>query len=679
MKTKRRLIFWAALLLTVVLLAASHGLGKIETVDYYPVNGDFQNYNPVRHLLAGQAPYRDFVVYLGAGELYGVAAILKLIGDSFANSIFASNFLTWFSLELLIVAVFGVVFPRKRWMPAAAAAVCGLAYWFTHLIPVAPLVRWLDLALNNGPSVKMLRMAGLPLAILTILAGLLAHERHPRRTLPQQWLVPLAAGFFVVWSNDMGAAMYIGVSLAYGFLLIRDKGWNLPILMKEVLLYILRSVAALFFGVLITSQGHPLEWLHQTRQLSSYQSWFFEVTPTDRFCTVWELQIGVWFWVGLAVWILCVVGILRAKTRTDALRFAGGAALYGAMTLYPLLYCFMCGKSGLPLGGTCALLAASLMAALAAAAEAACQRLPDREEILWGRRLLAGILSGAVCVCALWTGADAVKNHLAPRPEELTYVPGLGGYLGDKALRLEKELEMLDGRRVLSTYASAAEVLTDQLQPGGTDYIIHALGEDLRTDFLDALNREDVEAVSVVSYKFISWERWIRNSCWWFYRELYRNWAVCANSYQMGGMHVLYSRTDGDMALAQPVTVEIEQTDAGTVVLTARSQDPDFCGVADVHLTYTVTPPPLYHLKGGVYTLLYVTCETENRLILRRGTDETANYFLPSHFEEYDVPITIDHGVGQITLHAYPQQQTLLNVTSAEVTAAFVDYEYFYE
>lgn len=677
MKKGLRLLLPALLLLTLILLAAAHGLGKIYTVDYYPVNGDFQNYNPVRHLLAGQAPYRDFVVYLGAGELYGVAAVLKLIGDTFEHSILASNLLTWLSFELLVLAVFAAAFPRKRWMPAAAAASCLAAYCFTHLIPIPVLTDWLDGALNNGPSVKMLRMGGLPLAVMIIWAGLLLHRRFPNRTLPERWLVPLTAGFLVVWSNDMGAALYIGISLAYGFLLIRDHGWKLPVLAREVLLYILRSSGALLLAVLITSHGHPLAWLHQTRQLSSYQSWFFEIVLRDRFCTIWELQAGALFWAGLAAALVCIAGLFRAEKRMDALRFAGGAALWGAMTLYPLLYCLMCGKPNLPLGGTYALLFACLCAALAGGIELLCRRLPHSRIV--PRRMIAAALSVAVCLGAVWVHGEAVKVYRSPRPEELTYVPGLGGYLGDKAQRLEKELAMLDGRRMLSTYANAAEVLTDQLQPGGTDYIIHALGDDMRAGFLEQLDREEVEVVSVVSYKFIGWERWIRNSCWWFYRELYRGWQVCANSYQTGGMHVFYSRADGDQNLFQPVTVEIQQTDTGTVVLTARSRDEDFCGVADVHLIYRVTPPPLYRLKGGIYTLLYVTCETENRLILQRGTDDTANYFMPSHFEEYDVPITIDHGEGQITLHAYPEKEALLNVSSAEVTATYLDYEYFYE
>ena len=45
------------------------GLNRIELSNFNPINGDFQNYNPVRRFLAGQIPYKDFAAYLGTGHL----------------------------------------------------------------------------------------------------------------------------------------------------------------------------------------------------------------------------------------------------------------------------------------------------------------------------------------------------------------------------------------------------------------------------------------------------------------------------------------------------------------------------------------------------------------------------------------------------------------------------------
>ena len=96
---------WLSLLLVLAGLAAVRGLAANYEIGYEIMNGDFQNYNPVRHLLAGQVPYRDFTVYLGAGELYSVGGLLLVLGNSFGRSMFATNFCTWFYFELLVLAV----------------------------------------------------------------------------------------------------------------------------------------------------------------------------------------------------------------------------------------------------------------------------------------------------------------------------------------------------------------------------------------------------------------------------------------------------------------------------------------------------------------------------------------------------------------------------------------------
>ena len=52
--TLRRLAPWAALLILLAGFAAVRGLAGSFVIDYDIMNGDFQNYNPVRRLLAGQ-------------------------------------------------------------------------------------------------------------------------------------------------------------------------------------------------------------------------------------------------------------------------------------------------------------------------------------------------------------------------------------------------------------------------------------------------------------------------------------------------------------------------------------------------------------------------------------------------------------------------------------------------
>ena len=119
---------WLVLLVLLAGLAAVRGLAACYNIQYEITNGDFQNYNPVRHLLAGQVPYRDFTVYLGAGELYSVGALLLVLGNSFGRSMFAAGFCTWFYFEVLVLAVCVVVMGRARSARALTLALCGVCF-----------------------------------------------------------------------------------------------------------------------------------------------------------------------------------------------------------------------------------------------------------------------------------------------------------------------------------------------------------------------------------------------------------------------------------------------------------------------------------------------------------------------------------------------------------------------
>lgn len=199
---------WLFLLLVLAGLAAVRGLAANYEIGYEIMNGDFQNYNPVRHLLAGQVPYRDFTVYLGAGELYSVGGLLLVLGNSFGRSMFATNFCTWFYFELLVLAVCLVVIGTARAARAAALALCSVFFAYVQgaNLPFAGQVNTLlSYAAANGNSARMMRSAALTLAVLVILLGLHFWQQDTsRRLLAPAVLVPFAAGFLclgaMIWA-----------------------------------------------------------------------------------------------------------------------------------------------------------------------------------------------------------------------------------------------------------------------------------------------------------------------------------------------------------------------------------------------------------------------------------------------------------------------------------------------
>ena len=61
-----------------ILIIFFHAKSAGHYANFYPINGSFQNYNPVRRLISGQIPYRDFQDYLGLGHLY-IGSIVTLL------------------------------------------------------------------------------------------------------------------------------------------------------------------------------------------------------------------------------------------------------------------------------------------------------------------------------------------------------------------------------------------------------------------------------------------------------------------------------------------------------------------------------------------------------------------------------------------------------------------------
>lgn len=687
----RRLAPWAALLILLAGFAAVRGLEDCFVIDYNITNGDFQNYNPVRHLLAGQAPYADFTVYLGAGELYGMAAILLLVGNTFARSMFAAEFLTWFCFELLVLAVCRAVFRTgraARAMTAALSAYCLLAVQGTNLPGMNWLRNLLGYASSSGNSARMIRSGALPIAVLLCGVALCLWRAFPpkadakglRKYLPlgPTLAVPFIAGAMVPWSNDMGASMYLAVSLAYGLFLLRQYGTKIKTVALRVGQYIVVSVLGLGISVTLISWGHPLSWLRQARGVSAYQAWYYGSGQGEKLYYLSELDLNWSFWVMLALAVVFAVVIFRARSQENAVRAAGLFALCLGMAFWNILYCLLSSAQNGPDGGAKALLAI-LVPVFAAAGLAWLAGHKERVFALLRRGLppVAALFGCAVLALGTWQQIDA---RIQGREEGYTRVDSLGGWLGDNAAKLATEQSVLAGRTVWSTYASALEAMEGQLQPSGTDYIIHVLGDSQRVAYLQQFQAGGFDLVQTPSYKVTSYERWSRNANWWFYRELYRYWVPVGNTFVCGGMHIFWQRNGVDNDMGVATTVDIDQTAENVVTITITADDPTFCGVADLTLHYSHRVDADFLLRGGVGSYLHVSPDTEKRLCEESGRESlNCEFFIPTDKDTYSIPVTMENGVGTVTLTSLPGDAAHLTVSSAEVTGTFFDWEYFYE
>ena len=644
-KGLKTLLPWLALAALFVWMAAVRGTVAAADLTYNITNGDFQNYNPVRRMLAGQVPYRDFTVYLGVGELYSVAAVLLAVGNTFAGSVFAADFLTWLFYELLALAVGYVVLGRAR--PAAIFAAVISAIYFVRLPG-----KLLGIAFAVGNSARMIRFGAVPLLILLV-ALALRYAKHPDR-----WW-PFLAGAFVPWSNDVGGSLYIAASLAYGLLLIRKYGKNIRLIAQKTMVYIAVSVAGLLAAVTVYTWGHPLAWLRQTRGVSADQGWYYGTTLENRMTHLWQFRPSVGFALAVGLAVVFAVALFKAKG-TQALQCAGCFTLCLTTALWELLYAVGSGVRGGPQNSIMLL---GLL--LPAGAVWFARRL-------WGRRVswvrpAAALAALGLAAFGAWQQLDMARGMT----EGLTWQPELGGYLGDQAEKLETERTLTQGSAVFSTYATGLEVLTGQFQPSGTDYIIHALGDRLRVNYLTTFQNGDFAYVVTPSPKTSLYEHWARNVNWWFYRELFRYWQPVGTTYVCGGMHLIWERTGAVNDLQLPAQTTLTQLGPGRVRLTVTASS-DWSGVADVTLHYA-----LEDKKLALHHYLLAECETEHQLLAESGrTDRSPDYFLPTDRGQWDIPVTVVNGEGSVVLTA---TDSTLSVTDAVVTATYFDWLYFFE
>lgn len=689
----KRIAPWLGFLALLALMAAARGLEASADISYNITNGDFQNYDPVRRLLAGQAPYRDFTVYLGAGELYSVAAVLLAVGDSFGRSVFAASMLTWFFYELLIFAVAAAVFGRAR---PAAAFTLGLSGWYFlaasgFSVPLSGLIgQVLGYGAAVGNSARMIRAGALPLAVLLIAGGLHLWQKKGERPLLDgaqgltgqlrallRWplhpavLVPLTAGALVPWSNDVGGSMYIAVALAYGLFLLRIHRTDLPAVLRATLGYIAVSVAGLGVSVTLISWGHPFAWLRQTRGTGSDQVWYYATDPDNVLCYLSDFTPTGWFWGGLALTVLFGVLLLAAKDRRAAVQAGGCFAFSLGFAVWEFLYAVGSGSQGGPSEGGRMLVGILIPAALVLALS----RLP------WPALLRRAVPFAAV-LTACAAAALGLWQQFACREtarQDLTWQPELQGWIGDQAEKLETERTVTAGGAVFSTYAGGIECVTGQFQPTGTDYIIHALGDRSRAAYLQTFQTGDHAYVLTPSPKVSNYERWARNANWWFYSELYRYWQPVGTTFGCGGMHLIWQRTGTVNDLGQPTSVTLTRNAANQVTLTVTAADPAFCGVADVTLDYAVTLPGSFPLRGGLHSYLFVDCVTEEALWQQRGREGSAGFSMPVEKTRWSIPVTLENGSGTVVLTALPGDAASLTVSAAEVTATYNDWTYFFE
>lgn len=670
-KSNKKAWIFAIEIAGVVSICLLHALYAGHYVDFSPINGTFQNFNPVRRMLDGQVPYKDFQDYLGLGHLYTGTIFTALFGKDYQSSLIAFSFLTLFCTALMAVMIGNAVFKKKE-----------ISLLFTNifllLLIIQPLVfrymlagtedvlEALNRTLSPGNSARFVRGMIIPITYFLLLLGnrgyLYLSEKRPKikekKNIVAVCGVSLVSGFAFVWSNDYGISAWLCLAIMTFFvILFRQK--KLFQALTGVMIEIGLSVLAIFLFAELFTMGHVSNWFHSVMGTGGYQAWYYN---SEKSFYLYDIDIS---FLMLLQAFLCIAYLLKmlqySASKSAILRY--GVPAYANMVGFCAAneYKLLSGEPNREVVLTVLFISVFFES---------CRFIWLFVKVHNRKIILAGTFLAGFSWILSTTKNEFIFYKIADR--DGIYFEQLGGNMTTFAQDILSTTEFLKGENFFATYASAQEVVEEKYQPSGIDYIIHVLGDDARKDYLEAFKKKNFRYVATIEENYTAYGYWIKSANWFFYRELYEEWhPVYTNSYET---YWERNEEDGNHVMTNNCSVNVIDIDHATKKIVVQTDSP-VNGVAEVNIDYAVKKGTGKNAKLLFQTMMKV----ENSGIIYTTAEDAAswecNYLRPAS-KEY-IPVTIVDGYGEVTLTSCPKRDTNLELYEANCSKVFtVEFEY---
>lgn len=654
----------------ILIICVFHALSAGHYTDFSPINGTFQNYNPIRRLLAGQVPYRDFQDYLGLGHLYIGTIFTTIFGGNYKSSLIAFSFLTFISFALCSLVI-GYSILKKKEISAAITIVVMILYLVLSIfIPNSSnLIKIINIPLSVGNSARLIRGVIAPVlciiflwgynCILNKLVKFYCINKH--KYLFIYTGCGILGGFAFVWSNDFGISCWACLIVMTFWITFSRNKKILPALLYTAY-EIICSVLGLIIFVEILTFGHLSEYFEAAFGTSGYQIWYYN---SEKSYYLYDLfQCGIIFTSLVFFQAVCVIIYMLKLYKHRGTAYA--LKRYGVLAyLNMVCLCAMC-EYRLFSGG--AIIEFSLCIVTLMVLFEICHFFYKchffKEHVI--KQNIIVVISAVIALSWL---IPAAKNEFAFNNiinKDGVYVEALGGNCTEEHGRGEdliKTNEFLKGESFFATYASAQEVVSDTFQPSGTDYIIHVLGDKQREKYLNSFQKGNFKYVATIK-ETINWEHWCKRANWFFYRELYENYhPVYSNTYELywekntlGNKNVV---TEG-FTVKQ---VNISETSKKIIV----EAEAPINGTADVYIDAQANKKDNIQSKLALRTLLYV--ESVETAYDNANSKYMSNYLRPKT-SEY-IPIPIVNGYGEATITSKPEKNSVLQLNKVSCERIF--------
>ncbi|MBD2019959.1 hypothetical protein H6F43_07125 [Leptolyngbya sp. FACHB-36] len=678
-------------------------------LEFFPINGAFQTFNPSRRICAGETPGADFNPYLGLGTTYVIAfltyifgcnfaasqlsnhlihvvchwlaflMLFRLCGSSIKNAIIFSSFI----ITLLLMAFFepfSLYFINDLYYPAD--------YRFFY--------SWQEL-MTPANSNLGLRSALPFITSFIALAGL----HFVKKAKLQSLLLGGLIGVQPFWSNDYGIPSTIALITITIIYIVKAHSSRRAVHFSLVAVSSLTTF--LILGLALT-KGRLLYWLKENfTGVAADQFWYFDIRKYIFYPGYLRIQSGKiieledvvnylfhpFFLVYLSALATITLAVLAAQKPLDRKQIHYLFLVYVGMTAF--------GAGTLSsLGGTFSwryyntarlvsyfiVPVAIILIAQRTKLSTHLQKLLVSTKRRYKNSLVDFTVISHQCVVVFLLTifiAEILSVTVVHLPltraygDNYFYVETLGGWLPNYfkaafqiAEQIRDETQMLPNtQRMLSTYASMMDVVVGSKNVTGVDYIIHALGDKARQNYLDHWRVAPPEYITTIREDFTDWESWIRRLNWWFYRSFAHDYKpVVATPY-----NIVWKRSSTPTAYdtsAADCTIRRERNNTVELSVAIRnrlnSNNLNEVYVVDLALNYYLDVKPSGIPFLGKRELINAT-ETRTPFSKPIAFIGNRSYGLPPRHQDWHIPVEVRPGTtSTLRLVGYPETRSTLVV-----------------
>lgn len=678
------------ILLLVLMFFMCYFYAKSEgmTADFNALNGDFQNYNPVRRLLDGQLPFKDFVEYLGLGHALIGLVMVKVFGmgeQSISISKAAFCAATLLSFCLITYTLLHAILAKRNQGKLYAMVLTSL-FLFVILTNSSMIQGFLNARVNElytamlygkyaGNSARFIRGAAMfaYVCIFSIFAHIfkrIMDRKHVKLSIEnllndnKQYfaltiLTGVVSGIIIYYSNDYGIGSFVSATVILLAIILFNKDETVAQKLLQILLYLVCAGITFFiFGTIIT--GFDIfSYIKSTVGTGAFQRWYY---LSGKSYYLWDIDFKETL-QGVITFLYLVKLIMDIRKNKATYRIV--VPLFFNMTAYAVVNEYKLLSGGYLHEVSYTVLTVTIIAELF-------NWVVSRS--LFQNEVFTKILYSVAFLCCtanIYQRYYIYQNE-ATNVKNWAYVENLGYFENtDMATSIQSTDEfMSDDAVVFSTYATGVEAYRNQFQPSGTDYIIHVLGEDAREKYLKAFKNGSFEYVSTIREEYSGWEYWVRNANWFFYRELYDDYEpVYASGYQMFWKKKSKASFINSDEYLKNASVNVETINEKSIRITVEIPGMKY-GIADINLNYMLKKESSLKSFFTFQTMVLIQ-NTSAYQLSENGLDSM--YYLPSESNNMQIGIAVIDGVGSIVLTSEPEENTYFDYFDASMANVYTD------